>query len=158
MRAVDMNPSIYKIAVGESNGDGQLYVSTDKAQTFSLLPNSPVGAYRKVVMSDSGVVMYAHVALNPSPVHYSADDGASWASVGALNSTVNDIVCTPDGGLLLLFTSDYVYNFNLTTGILARESGPISNAAGNFVSGAVNADGRRRIAWGPNLWLYQGTW
>jgi hypothetical protein len=160
MRAIDITPSASTIVAGESNADGRAYKSTNPADvTFSLLANSPVGAYYRVAMSDDGSVIFVAVTNNGDQVHYSADGGSSWTRIGntTLTSTVGDIQCTPDGTFLMIF-SDYIYNFNLTSGVFARDPGAISATPGNFVSGGINADASMRYASGTShLWLYKST-
>lgn len=145
MRAIDMTPSGSKILVGESNTNGRLFESTDNSSiTFTLLPNAPVGPYKNIQMSDDGNIIYVNIDNSTAPLYYSTDAGNSWTDVG-MNKTVNDIFLTSDGTFLLIASTDYAYNFNLTTGILAMETGTVSVGAGNRVSGAMSFDGRRRL-------------
>jgi hypothetical protein len=158
-RAVDITP-LGVIVVGESNGDGQAYISTNNASAaFTLLPASPQGSYSRIVASDDGGAIFASVNITGDPVHYSPDGGTTWSSVGLYtNSTIREIACTSDGTLLFIVASDYIYNFNTTSAQLSLDPGPINAVPGGRVVGAMSADGRRRLVRGGGYWLYVGTW
>ena len=77
MRAIDMSSSGAHIVVGESNVDGRAYLSTDSAVSFTLLTNSPIGPYKRILISNSGSVIIANIENATHPVYYSIDAGES---------------------------------------------------------------------------------
>jgi hypothetical protein len=159
MRALDMNPTGTIVVAGESNADGRAYLSTNSsAPSFSLLANSPVGSYKMLTMSNSGSVIVASITNSLDPVFYSADAGASWSSVGLANTTANYIQVTADGTFALILTTSYAFVFNVTSGQLAREAGPISSSPANHRFGAMSADGRRRLSVSTSVWMHVATY
>jgi hypothetical protein len=156
IKAIKMTPTGSMIVVGETNTDGRAYISTDNSSVkFTLLPNSPVGEYKKIVTSDDGSIIFASISNVTTPLFYSTDTGSTW-SVVMRNNTVNDISCTADGKFLFIHASDYVYNFNLTSGNLAPEEGIISSVVGNRLYGVMSADGKRRLSFGMGEYKYLG--
>jgi ELWxxDGT repeat protein len=149
MRAIDMSSSGAHIVVGESNVDGRAYLSTDSAVSFTLLTNSPIGPYKRILISNSGSVIIANIENATHPVYYSIDAGSTWSLIVGINTTVNWISSTPDGSMFLI-QADYSYTFNSTTGVLVQEPLPV----GNHVTGAISADGKRRIYHSNNIGSY----
>jgi len=155
MRAIKMTPVGSKIIVGESNADGKLFISSNNAISFTFLTNAPRGPYKRIVTSDDGNVIYVHIDSASTPLYYSADAGSTFTRI-LMNSTVNDVECTADGTFLLIHGNDYLYNFNLTTGSLYKDSGAFNNVAGTHLTGAINADGSERLSiGGVGRWFYK---
>jgi hypothetical protein len=98
-------------------------LSTDRAVSFSLLTNSPVGPYKQFAMSDDGSVIIANIENSTDSVFYSMDYGVTWSSVG-VNHTVNWIICSADGASVSIHSSRYLFSFYTATASLIQD--PVS--------------------------------
>ena len=125
-------------------GSGQIYISTNYGENWSLLVNSPIKNWGDIAMSSLGNVIVASVNFSNSyqadQIYVSENQGTSWTAYGPTKNW-RSVAISSDGTkqIATALTSDQIYYSTNTGHTWSSYTNPIAN---NWYGVAMSANGQ----------------